>query len=76
MKLGRVLVSKDFRKDGLGRDLVQKALQVAKQTGFQLPVYAQAQAYLEKFYASFGFKATSEVYLEDDIPHLDMILTA
>ncbi|MBF7094789.1 GNAT family N-acetyltransferase [Streptococcus sp. HF-1907] len=76
VKLGRVLVSKDFRKDGLGRDLVQKALQVAKQTGFQLPVYAQAQAYLEKFYASFGFKATSEVYLEDDIPHLDMILTA
>ena len=32
-----------------------------------------AQAYLEKFYQSLGFKPVSEVYLEDDIPHLDML---
>ncbi|CZA07809.1 aspartyl-tRNA synthetase [Streptococcus suis] len=32
-----------------------------------------AQAYLEKFYQSLSFKPVSEVYLEDDIPHLDML---
>lgn len=32
-----------------------------------------AQAYLEKFYQSLGFEPVSEVYLEDDIQHLDML---
>ncbi|MFX3748180.1 GNAT family N-acetyltransferase, partial [Streptococcus suis] len=32
-----------------------------------------AQSYLEKFYQSIGFETISEVYLEDDIPHLDML---
>ncbi|WP_256682515.1 GNAT family N-acetyltransferase [Klebsiella michiganensis] len=31
-----------------------------------------AQEYLQAFYESFGFKAISDVYLEDDIPHIDM----
>ncbi|GGK33913.1 hypothetical protein GCM10010965_28510 [Caldalkalibacillus thermarum] len=33
----------------------------------------QAQHYLEKFYGEFGFKTTSDVYLEDGIPHVDMV---
>ena len=32
-----------------------------------------AQAYLFKFYSSFGFTPISEEYLEDNIPHIDMI---
>jgi ElaA protein len=35
-----------------------------------------AQAYLEKFYASFGFQTVSDIYLEDEIPHLIMLLPA
>ena len=31
-----------------------------------------AQEYLKRFYESFGFEATSTMYLEDDIPHIDM----
>lgn len=73
MKLGRVLVSQEHRKDGLGRELVAKVLDYCAKTYPSKPVYAQAQAYLEKFYGSFGFVATSDVYLEDDIPHIDMI---
>ncbi|MGP6353804.1 GNAT family N-acetyltransferase [Streptococcus dysgalactiae subsp. equisimilis] len=73
LKLGRVLVASRVRKIGLGRDLVAKALEVAENQFPDLPVYAQAQAYLEQFYASFGFKPISEIYLEDDIPHLDML---
>lgn len=34
----------------------------------------QGQNYLRQFYESFGFEAVSDVYLEDDIPHLDLVL--
>lgn len=72
--LGRVLVAKDYRADGLGRELVQEALKVAKTHFPHLSIYAQAQAYLEKFYQSFGFVSVSQPYLEDGISHIDMHL--
>ena len=34
-----------------------------------------AQLYLERFYSSLGFIKVSEEYLEDDIPHIEMLLT-
>ena len=71
--LGRVVVPKAHRKDGYGRDLVQTALDYCKEHFPNLPVHAQSQSYLQNFYASFGFEPISDVYLEDGIPHLDMI---
>jgi ElaA protein len=35
-----------------------------------------AQCYLEDFYASLGFKPEGDTYLEDDILHIEMLLTA
>ncbi|MGL5099735.1 MAG: GNAT family N-acetyltransferase [Fusobacteriaceae bacterium] len=32
-----------------------------------------AQAYLLKFYSELGFQQVSEVYMEDDIPHIEMV---
>jgi ElaA protein len=32
-----------------------------------------AQAHLEKFYAQLGFESTGKAYLEDGIPHLEML---
>ena len=72
--LGRVIVASEFRKGGLGREFVTEALKQAREHYPGLPVHIQAQAYLEKFYASFEFEPISEVYLEDGIPHLDMLL--
>ena len=54
-----------------GRNLL---LEYAKTHFSGLPIHAQAQAYLQAFYASFGFHPVSEIYLEDDIPHIDMII--
>ena len=31
-----------------------------------------AQLYLKRFYESHGFVQTSDMYLEDDIPHIEM----
>lgn len=74
VKLGRVLVSQEARKSGLGRELVAQALTVCQDKFPDMPVFAQAQTYLQDFYASFGFKAISQSYLEDNIPHIDMLL--
>jgi len=38
------------------------------------PIRISAQKYLEKFYGSFGFGTVSEPYLEDGIPHVEMLL--
>ncbi len=34
-----------------------------------------AQLYLEKFYGDLGFQPCSEPYLEDGIPHIEMLLS-
>jgi ElaA protein len=38
-----------------------------------LPIRISAQAYLQPFYASLGFEAVSDTYLEDGIPHVEML---
>ncbi|WP_034528804.1 GNAT family N-acetyltransferase [Secundilactobacillus oryzae] len=73
--IGRVVVAPEARKSGLGRELVTKLLaQILVEFPENNLILAQAQAYLKKFYESFGFVATSQVYPVDGIPHLDMAL--
>ncbi|EJN93567.1 GNAT family N-acetyltransferase [Streptococcus ratti] len=74
VQIGRVLVSPENRKKGLAKELVTKALSICQKTFPNQPIYIQAQAYLKSFYASFGFQPSSQEYLEDGIPHIDMKL--
>jgi len=71
---GRVLVVEKYRKAGLGEKIVAATIDEIKQRFPNQPIQIQAQAYLQKFYTQFGFKAISDVYLEDNIPHLDMLM--
>lgn len=71
--IGRVLVVKEARGSGLARELIQKALDYCREHFPTQSIHAQAQSYLQGFYESFGFKAISNVYLEDGIPHWDMV---
>lgn len=72
--IGRILVTQAGRKKGYGKMLLVKALEKLSELG-ETSVKIQAQAYLKSFYESFGFKAVSDVYDEDGIPHLDMVKT-
>ncbi|PAC82550.1 GNAT family N-acetyltransferase [Bacillus sp. 7788] len=72
--IGRVLVTQAGRKKGYGKMLLSKALEKLSELG-ETSVKIQAQAYLKSFYESFGFKAVSDCYDEDGIPHLDMVKT-
>jgi len=71
--LGRICVSQTARRLALGRGLMDKALQVASSCWPDLEIRISAQCYLQRFYESFDFIACSEPYLEDDIPHLEMV---
>ncbi|PWG00147.1 GNAT family N-acetyltransferase [Levilactobacillus bambusae] len=74
IRLGRVLVTIGSRHHGYAEALIEAALEVVRLTYPNAEqVVAQAQAYLKKFYQGFGFKATSDVYLETGIPHVDMV---
>lgn len=70
--IGRVANAAGVRGSGMGRALMQEALrQLARLSPG--PVRISAQQYLQRFYESLGFVATSAPYLEDDIPHLEML---
>ncbi|WP_350333444.1 GNAT family N-acetyltransferase [Coralliovum pocilloporae] len=72
--IGRVVVHPDARGEKLGQKLMQKALDDLTGTNPGRPILLQAQAHLAGFYGGLGFKAISEVYDEDGIPHVDMRL--
>jgi ElaA protein len=73
--IGRVLVSKNNRKNNYGSQLMEASIKVIK-TKFKVSkISISAQTYLKQFYNNLGFKVTGEEYLEDGIPHIAMIKT-
>lgn len=70
--IGRVISMK--RGTGLGREVMAAAIEAARTELGADTVKIGAQVYARGFYEQFGFKQVSEEYLEDDIPHMDMIL--
>lgn len=72
--IGRVLTVKKYRGAGHGELLMEKTLEAVKQHYPNRPIVLGAQEYAADFYKRFGFEVISDVYLEDDIPHVDMQL--
>lgn len=73
VSIGRVLVTKDFRGKGVGRSIMNLAIEYISKKLREKRIRISAQARLEKFYASLGFQRVSDVYLEDGIPHIEML---
>ncbi|MBN9646046.1 GNAT family N-acetyltransferase [Terrisporobacter glycolicus] len=73
ISIGRVAVKKSYRGKGISRKMMLKAIEFIENNLSENTIKIQAQAYLLNFYSSLGFKAVSEEYLEDNIPHIDMI---
>jgi ElaA protein len=72
--IGRIVTSPNARGNGIGRELVKQSIEELYILFGKIPIKIGAQMYLQKFYESFGFKQTSDIYLEDDIPHIEMLL--
>jgi|SRR5882757_5599469 len=72
--IGRVVTSPKYRGTGIGRALMKESIDRAFSQFNCTEMKIGAQVYLEKFYSSLGFVQTSEQYLEDNIPHIEMLL--
>lgn len=70
--IGRVIVHPEARAKKYGHELIRVAIEQIKNLFNKENITISAQLYLQKFYESHGFMPTSEVYLEDDIPHIEM----
>ncbi len=71
--MGRVITTAEARGTGLGRELVQRVLALSAQVHPGLGVRISAQSRLRRFYNEFGFEAMGVDYMEDGIPHIEML---
>lgn len=73
ISMGRILTTEKVRGNGAGIELMEVGIdQIHKQNG-NVPIRISAQTYLLKFYEKFGFRSTGKEYLEDEIPHTEML---
>lgn len=71
--IGRLVTHPNFRRKGLGRELMTRGLSSIEKLYPNSAVCLSAQLYLVDFYQSFGFCVSSDMFEEDGIPHIKMI---
>ncbi|WP_039052973.1 GNAT family N-acetyltransferase [Sphingobacterium sp. T2] len=71
--IGRVVVHPQCRHLKLGNALMSKAIAQVREDFPNEDIRISAQAHLQGFYERVGFERVSEEYLEDNIPHVEML---
>ena len=71
--IGRVITCHSVRGSGAGRVLMNQAISCLSQQWGPQPIRIGAQARLEQFYKQHGFLKTGAPYIEDGIPHIEML---
>jgi ElaA protein len=74
--IGRVVTNPVARRTGAGKILMQKAIEICSELFETKEIKIGAQYYLKNFYSSLGFHQTSDIYLEDGIEHIEMVLVS
>ncbi|MEO8122438.1 MAG: GNAT family N-acetyltransferase [Burkholderiales bacterium] len=74
--MGRVMTTAPARGLGLGREVVRRVIAHSTQMHPGMAIRISAQERLARFYADFGFSPVGASYLEDGIPHLEMLRPA
>lgn len=70
-KLERICILKPFRKFGLGKIIIGALEKIAEEKGLsQVKLHGQTQA--EGFYSKLGYRTSSNIFIEDGIPHILM----
>ena len=73
MSFGRIVTSDKVRGKGVGKLLMEEGIKQSELLYGKVANRISAQSYLIPFYQYFGFKTVGEEYLEDDIPHTEML---
>lgn len=73
--IGRVVIDESIRGKGIGHDLMKQSMKYAEEEFGKVPIRISAQKHLESYYNKHGFVSSGKEYLEDDIPHVEMLYT-
>ena len=73
MSIGRVAVAQAYRRKNIGRTLMESAIENCYRIFGEGAIKISAQAYLQQFYESLGFRKISDIYAEAGIEHIKMI---
>ena len=76
VSVGRVVVDERFRGTGLGHLIMKESMNFVQAEFGPVDVRLSAQKHLENYYGKHGFKSTGKEYLEDGIPHVEMLYTS
>ena len=67
------MVKDTERKYGLGYDIMNATIKAVQKEFNTVKITISAQVYLTNFYNNLDFEKIGEEYLEDGIPHIEMI---
>ena len=70
--IGRMAVERDWRRDGIGGRVLQYLEEQGRALGFR-QITLHAQEYVKSFYAGHGYREVGEMFLEEGIPHREMV---
>jgi len=70
--IGRVAVLMEYRKQGVGRKLMQHVLSWGRQQNPKYDVYLHAQTTRTGFYQHLGFIEQGDIFMDAGIEHIEM----
>ncbi len=73
VKLGRVAVHPDWRRKGIGKQMMQLAINNCKELHCS-KISLGSQTYITSFYESLGFTTQGDIFDDAGIPHIAMYL--
>ena len=74
VSIGRVAIKKEYRGKGIADELMIETIQFIENEFGKQAIRISAQEYLLNYYSKYGFKQVGEGYLEDNIPHIEMLI--
>lgn len=72
VKIERLAVLPSFRRQGIAKQLMEKALQIIEDKAYQ-EIIIHAQEYIKNFYAKLGFNQVGNSFKEAEIIHVKMV---
>lgn len=72
--MGRIVTEKNSRGLGLGKEIIKEGVRFLKKEYPSYEIVISAQHRLQHFYIELGFISRGDVYLEDNIDHIQMYI--
>ncbi|MEN6585425.1 MAG: GNAT family N-acetyltransferase [Sulfuricella sp.] len=72
-KIGRVAVAREYRRQGVGAEMMEKALAYCRSLKLA-SVSLDSQSYITAFYERLGFIREGDEFMDAGIPHVHMSL--